>query len=50
MEPYICPRCGSGIVDAAVVDVSYNNGQQSPNDYVTIVHCTCEMCMEEWVE
>ncbi len=50
MEPRICPRCGSGVIDTCVVDVSYNNGQYPPNDYITVVHCTCEQCFQEWVE
>ena len=50
MQPHICPRCGSGLVDVAVVDVSYNNGEYPPNDFVRIEHCTCETCLEEWVE
>jgi hypothetical protein len=49
MEPYICPRCGSGLVDSAVVNVS-SKTSINRKDYVTIVHCTCELCLEEWVE
>lgn len=50
MSPTTCPRCGSGEVTVNVQDVSYNNGEYPPNDFITVDHCICNKCLEEWIE
>ena len=45
-----CDRCGSRDISTMKHDVSYNTGEQPPNDVVTVEHCVCNICGAEWVE
>ncbi len=45
-----CPRCDSQSIDMEVVEVSSNNGQLPPDNFVVIEHCVCRVCGQEWIE
>ncbi len=46
----VCDSCGSDDINVLTRDVSFNNGEYPPMDFVTVDHCICNQCFQEWVE